>query len=103
MRRENNKMSVDWANVLARLNAYPAGTHKFLPPCPEEKIEAVQMDLGKMPEELASMLRHFSGAHLFDRTGPLISLFGITPASPLPPFEWAPDWCIDKYTPEWRR
>ena len=56
-----------------------------------------------MPDELLDMLRHFNGAKLFDKIGPMISVFGMTPATPLDPFWWSPDLCIDTYTPEWRR
>jgi hypothetical protein len=50
------------------------------------------------------MLQHFNGAHLFDtgRGGHMISLFGISEEPPLPKFEWAPEWTIDRFTPEWR-
>lgn len=95
-------MSVDWENVVGRLKAYPADVHNFLPPCPEESLEAVQKELGRIPDELTDMLRHFNGAELFVKAGPLITIFGITPVIPLSRFEWAPDWVIDKYTPEWR-
>ena len=48
------------------------------------------------------MLRHFNGGRLFVRTGPLTSIFGVSILPPLPPLEWAPEWCIDKFTPRWR-
>jgi hypothetical protein len=94
-------VTVDWKTIMARLNGQ-GGTHCFLPPCPEKLIEIVQGNLGIMPNDLTGMLREFNGAKLFDRSGPLIRVFGITPITPLPPFEWAPDWTIDKYTPAWR-
>ena len=96
-------MNLNWEKAVERLRAYPAGVHRLLPPCPEGRLEAVQSQLGKMPEELVDMLCQFDGAELFNKTGPFITLFGITPPEPLDPFEWAPDWYIDKYTPEWRR
>jgi hypothetical protein len=95
-------VKVNWEQVLTRLRAYPPQVHSILPPCPEERIEAVQRELGVMPGTLVDMLRHFNGARLFDRHGPLVSVFGITSIPPLPPLEWAPDWHIDQFTPAWR-
>jgi hypothetical protein len=48
------------------------------------------------------MLRHFNGAELFEKTGPLVTVFGASTIPPLPPKEWAEHWYIDKYTPSWR-
>ena len=36
------------------------------------------------------------------KAGPMISLFRLSPIPSLPKFEWAPDWCIDIFTPWWR-
>jgi hypothetical protein len=33
----------------------------------------------------------------------MITVFGISGIPPLPKFEWAPHWYIDKFTPAWRR
>lgn len=89
----------DWAGFLVRLQAYPPHFHRILQPCPVERIEAVEKELGKMPATLTAMLRQFNGAKLFDAS---FSLFGISTIPPLPPLEWAPEWCIDKFTPKWR-
>jgi hypothetical protein len=56
-----------------------------------------------MPDGLIEMLPHFNGAELFDRCGPMLTIFGISTIPALPPLEWAPDWQIDKYTPAWRQ
>ena len=96
-------MKPDWANVLRRLRSYPKKVHRLLPSCPEDRLHAVQDELGKVPDELVEMLRHFNGAELFDRSGPLLTIFGIYTIPPLPPLEWAPDWYIDRFTPSWRR
>lgn len=95
-------MKVDWEGFLRRLRSYPAHVHNILPPCPEERIEAVEEEFGKLPEPLGDMLRHFNGAQLFDRTGYLLTIFGVSAIPPLPPFEWGPDWYIDKFTARWR-
>jgi hypothetical protein len=95
-------MKPNWKQVLSYLRAYPPQIHRILPPCPEERLETVQKELGKMPDALSDMLRHFNGARLFLRNGPLVSIFGISTIPPLPPLEWAPDWHIDKFTPAWR-
>jgi SMI1 / KNR4 family (SUKH-1) len=97
-----NEMKVDWEQVLNRLRAHPPRIHNILPPCSEDRIEAVQRELGKLPDILIDMLKHFNGAELFIRGGPYVSIFGISTVPPLPPLEWAPDWYIDKFTPGWR-
>lgn len=96
-------MNPDWEHFLYRLRAYPNGTHRLLPPCPEKDLELIQEQLGKLPSVLIAMLRHFNGARLFDINGPLFSLFGVSTAPPLPPLQWAPEWYIDKFTPAWRK
>ncbi len=95
-------MKTNWEQVLERLRAYPPQVHKMLPPCTEERIQAVQAQLGKMPDVVADMLRHFNGARLFIRTCPLVSLFGISTIPPRPILQWAADWYIDKFTTAWR-
>jgi hypothetical protein len=95
-------MKIDWQHVLIRLDAYGSGVHRILPPCPEDRLEAVQTQFGKMPGELIEMLQFFNGGRLFINAMQLVSLFGISTIPPLPPFEWAPDWYIDKVTPAWR-
>src|SRR5262249_39130905 len=92
-----------WEKLLRQLQSYPSGVHKMLPACPEDRLQAVQESLGKMPESLVTMLRHFNGAELFDKCGPMVTVFGVTTTTPLPEFESAPDWWIDQYTPAWRR
>lgn len=92
----------DWGAFVVRLRAYPPHFHRILPPCPGERIEAVEKELGKLPTTLTAMLSHFNGAKLFLSAGPSFSLFGISTNPPLPPLEWAPEWCIDKFTPKWR-
>jgi hypothetical protein len=94
-------MRPDWENILGRLQGH-SYVYKILPPCAEERLRAVQAELGKMPDELADMLRHFNGAQLFERGLPLVHIFRISPISRLPALEWAPDWNVDKYTPRWR-
>jgi hypothetical protein len=94
-------MKVNWVSVLDRLRIYPPGAHKFLPSCPMERIDAVQTDLGGIPEDIVAMLKHFNGAKLFVNSGPLVRMFGISTLPPLPPLEWAPDWCIDKLCPRY--
>ena len=95
-------MKIEWQLFLERLNAFGTEAHKILPPCAEDRLEAIQAQLGKMPTALVEMLRTFDGAQLFDNGGPLVSIFGISTIPPLPPLEWAPDWYIDKFTPVWR-
>lgn len=95
-------MSMNWKEILDRLQSYPAETHKILPPCPEKRISYVVEFLGRLPDLLIEMLRQFNGAELFIRHGPTITVFGISPIPLPPPLEWAPDWYIDKLTPSWR-
>ena len=95
-------MSVNWDSVLARLQSYPEHVHVTLPPCPYERIMAVEKQLGALPDSTRDMLGHFNGAELFNRTGPLVTMFGISLVPALPAFEWAPDWYIDKFTEIWR-
>src|SRR6266446_1048383 len=95
-------MRIDWASVIGRLRAYPAGTHRILPPCADRRLQEVQTKLGRMPTALVEMLRHFNCAELFIKTGPLVSIFGVSTIPPLSPHEWATDWYIDKFTPAWR-
>ena len=95
-------MRIDWEMFLSRLEKYPVGTHRILPPCPEDRIQTVQAEYGQMPSELVSMLRHFNGAELFIKTGPLISIFRVSTIQPLPPLVWAPEWQIENFTSRWR-
>lgn len=97
-------MAVNWADVLDRLRSYPASVQRFRPPCPKDRIEIVQQQLGMLPAELSDMLNHFNGAKLFDAGagGSMVSLFGTTEDPPLPRFEWGVDWYIDTFTPAWR-
>ncbi len=95
-------MSTNWDHFLGRLGEYPEGTHRILPPCPNERIQAVQNQFGPMPNDLLDMLRHFNGAKLFIKTGPLVSVFGITTVPSLSPLVWAPEWHIDRFTARWR-
>jgi hypothetical protein len=92
----------DWDVLLVRLRAYPSHLHRFLPPCPPERIEAVEKELGKLPTTLKEMLGRFNGAELFCSAGPSVTIFRISTIPPLPPLEWAPEWCIDAFTPKWR-
>ena len=92
-------MMFDWGAFSVRLQAYPSGFHQFLPPCLEERIYSVEKELGELPTTLKEMLRHFNGAKLFDGS---FRLFGISVTPPLPPLEWAPEWCIDAFTRRWR-
>ena len=55
-----------------------------------------------MPSDLLAMLRCFNGAKLFIKSGPLVSIFGVSSVPDMPPLGWAPDWNIDKFTPKWR-
>jgi hypothetical protein len=96
-------MRPNWKSTLKRLSSYPVDVHRILPPCPEARLQSVQLELGTMPDDLIDMLRHFNGAKLFNKCGPMISVFGITAVPLLPPMEWSPDWHIDQYTPDWRR
>ncbi len=95
-------MSVFWDHILSRLNSFPAGVNNLLPPCPEARLTAVKRELGQIPVVVAEMLRRFNGGKLFNKTGPMIHLFGITLDPPLSSLEWGEDWYIDKFTPRWR-
>jgi hypothetical protein len=96
-------MSLDWTDVLHRLQCYRTGLHHIRPPCPAESIDYTQRLLGSMPETLVKMLRTFNGAKLFNLEGPVYSIFGVSTIPRLPELDWAPDWYIDKFTPLWRR
>jgi hypothetical protein len=95
---------MNWSDLLGKLKSYPPNTHQFRPPCPKSLIEAAERNMGKLPTELLEMLGHFNGAILFDSGagGELVTLFGLFENQPISPFEWGPDWYIDKFTPEWR-
>ena len=92
----------NWPLVLRRINVYPPAVHNVLPPASRERIANVEAAIGQMPHVLVEMLSFFNGAELFIRNGPLLTIFGVTVAPPLPRCMWAPDWCIDKLTPWWR-
>src|SRR6266516_590339 len=90
-------MNVDWQDVLRRLrSAYAPGTHRILPSCPLDRIEAVEAEFGALPKDLARMFRHFNGAELFIKTMPLICIFGISTVPSLSAGEWAPEWYIER-------
>jgi hypothetical protein len=95
-------MMFDWDALLVRLRAYPPNTHRTLPACPGERIDAVEKELGKLPTTLKEMLARFNGAELFICGSPLVSVFRISTIPALPRLEWAPDWCIDVFTRKWR-
>jgi hypothetical protein len=95
-------MMFNWDAFLVRLRTYPSRIHRFLPPCPDEQIRAVEKHLGPVPVTLEAMLNRFNGAKLFINAGPFISLFGISTDLPSSPFEWSAEWCIDTFTPRWR-
>ena len=77
--------------------------HNFLSSCPYERIDRVHKDLGRIPRTLEEMLKRFNGAELFCCPGgPTVTLFGISNIPPLPALDWAPEWYIDIFTPEWR-
>ncbi len=92
----------DWDNFLLRMKAYPAAYHRFQPPCTRDRLQEMENELGTLPISLKAMLMHFNGARLFISAGESISIFGISTIPPLPPLEWAAEWCIDKFTPKWR-
>jgi hypothetical protein len=95
-------MTPDWKVFLDCLRTYSQDLHSVLPPCSEERLETVQIELGKMPESLIEMLRQFNGARLFNVSGPLYTIFGLSASPPVPSMESAPDWYIDKFTCAWR-
>jgi hypothetical protein len=95
-------MMFDWDTFLVRLKAYPSHFHRILPPCPGERIEAVEKELGKLPTTLKEMSERFNGAELFISGSPFVSVFRISTIPPLPPLEWASEWCIDTFTRKWR-
>jgi hypothetical protein len=96
-------MTINWADVLHKLESYAPGVHRIRPPCARSRIAATERHLGKLPSELLSMLEHFNGARLFDKGhGASAALFGISEDPPLDPFDWAEDWWVDKFTPLWR-
>jgi hypothetical protein len=92
-------MLYDWDAFLDRMRRYPC---KFLPPCQDDLIAAVEKNLGSLPSAIKEMLKHFNGAELFIATGPLLTVFGLSTVPLLPPLEWGEDWYIDKFTPSWR-
>jgi hypothetical protein len=93
-----------WAGFMERIRSYAPRVHELRPPCKQDRIDGAERELGDLPHALLQMLRYFNGAHLFDtgRGGHMISLFGISEEPPLPEFDWAPEWTIDKFTPAWR-
>jgi hypothetical protein len=95
-------MALNWRNIIRRLDNYPHGTHQFFPPCGDERLREVQSELGRLPDDVVDMLRHFNGAGLFEKPTWLVTVFGVSTIPSPPEFEWAEDWCIDKYTPRWR-
>ena len=58
-------MALDWHATLRRLESYPPGTHRWLPPCSEERLRQLQSELGTLPDAVSDMLRHLNGLHLF--------------------------------------
>src|SRR5262245_226413 len=97
-------MIQNWATAMQKLQAYPPGVHRFRPPCKQSRIDATERQLGTLHGAMLEMLAHFNGARVFDpgAGGEMIKVFGISEKPPLPKFEWAPVWNIDKYTPQWR-
>lgn len=75
----------DWDAFVVRLRAYPFHFHRILPPCPGERIEAVEKEIGELPQTLWEMLKRFNGAELFIAGSPLVSFFRISTSPTLPP------------------
>jgi hypothetical protein len=96
-------MKPNWNEIMTRLQSYPSGTHRLLPPCPDERLSVVSDDLGGIPTSLREMLRVFNGAEFFLKNGPLFTMFGISVIPPLPSLEWADNWYVDHFTPVWRK
>jgi hypothetical protein len=92
----------DWDALIVRLDEYPSGMHRLLPPCTNKRIQAVEQQLGRFPQVLVEMLQRFNGGKLFGCPNAHTRLFGISTDLPLPPMEWAEDYYIDKLTPKWR-
>jgi hypothetical protein len=95
-------MKFNWDDFLIRLQTHPSNYHKVLAPCTFQQIELVDNELGRLPTITREMLSRFNGAELFILGSASFSLFGLSTNPPLPPLEWAAEWCIDKFTPRWR-
>jgi hypothetical protein len=48
------------------------------------------------------MVTQFNGAELFICGAPFVTLFRFSSKPPLSALEWAPGWCIDTFTAQWR-
>ena len=69
---------IDWLAFMRRLEAYPRGVHRLLPPSSVEAVAVVEMALGKMPLTLKEMLEHFNGGKLFSGGLPYLRLFRLS-------------------------
>jgi hypothetical protein len=81
---------------------YSSNVHRINPPCPEDRIAAVEQQLGPMPEDLRAMLMLFNGGQLFIKASALASVFGLAklPAEPHPIS--GGEWCIEEFTSKFR-
>jgi len=95
-------MEMNWQWFVGELREYPAGIHQLRPPCDNESLERLRCALGEPPSVVRGMLETFDGAKLFNRCGPMLTIFGVSAQIDRDPLEFAPDWYIDKYTPAWR-
>src|SRR5262245_33109778 len=89
---------VDWDSVAACLHSYPEQVNLLRPPCPPERIKEVEARLGNLPASVLTMLRTFNGGELFNRCGPLVTIFGLSLPNDPPDL----DWYIDRFTAAWR-
>lgn len=92
----------DWDAFLLRLRKYPATFYRILPSYSGGRIMAVEGEFGRLPTTTKEMLRRFDGAKLFISGIPFVRLFRLSNTPPLPPLEWAPEWCIEEFTRKWR-
>jgi len=95
-------METNWNYILRRIDDYPNGVHRIRPPCEPERVIAIQAELGRMPQQIVEMLKHFNGGKLFCRIVPFVSIFGVSVMPLLPSLENASDWYVDRFTPIWR-
>jgi hypothetical protein len=86
---------MDWQLFVHSIRAACGERHRFMPPCPPERIDWLQSRWGTLPQTLRSMLSLFNGGELFIEALPMLTILGVSTDPPQPPLVWPNECCID--------
>jgi hypothetical protein len=91
-------MTVD--DFVQHLHSYPETYHALIRPANQEDVSTLEHELGTLPPSLRRWLEHHNGGELYLRSGPLLTLFGVSDSDSFAP---SYGWSIRTFTKEWRQ